>query len=728
MLDLITKKISNKIIFALFILMTISSISIVLLTTSKVSEDSINKTKENLEMLNAAMFQSLRNAMNTGDPAQIKKAEDDARSIKGVKNLHVAKSKDLMEMYPSDSTFTKDPETLQVFGSKKSALLESEDSNGHNLRMIKPMIATTDCLMCHANQKEGDVIGVMDLTFSLDEADSQIAELVVYISIISTILGLLTITLIFIIVKRATNPIGKLKNGFENLLESNDPSINLQIESKDEIGEVSNLFNSYMDKVRAGLKKDEIVIEEASDILEKAGNGFFVYQVNQTASNPHVEDLKNRLNEMIKSTKNTLDNINLTLRKYSESKFDYKIDDEGIYGDLGSLTAGIKLVGNNTSEILAMIMNTGNSLNQNTAVLSSASNDLSQSSNQQAASLEETAAALEEITSIISANTQSSYKMSKLAQNVTSSAKSGQELANRTAKSMDEINVQVSSINDAIEVIDQIAFQTNILSLNAAVEAATAGEAGKGFAVVAQEVRNLANRSAEAAKEIKNIVEAASSKAQHGKVISGEMIDGYNELNENITNTIAIIEEVANASKEQERGIIQINDAVNTLDQATQKNAQVANEISNMANNISQMSNSLVTAASRASFIEESLEKVCDVDLVYDTAQIKVDILDTKDEVYAQLGTYNSWKVKENTSLDIWANSHMNSGKRIDMETMTTIDQLNKQFHKDLQSLVDANANKESNDILNEKAKEVELNSLKIFANLNNVKRDACKK
>lgn len=728
MLELITKKISNKIIFALFFLMTISSISIVILTTSKVSEDSINKTKENLEMLNAAMFQSLRNAMNTGDPDQIEKAEDDARSIKGVKSLHVAKSKALMELYPSNSTFTEDPNTLKAFSNKESALLEANDSTGHSLRMIKPMIATPDCLMCHANQKEGDVIGVMDLTFSLDEADSQIAELVVYISIISAVLGLLTITLIFFIVKKATNPIGKLKNGFENLLESNDPSISLQVESQDEIGEVSKLFNSYMDKVRAGLKKDEIVIEEASDILEKTGNGFFVYQVEQTASNPHVEDLKNKLNEMIKNTKTTLDNINQTLRKYSESKFDYKINDDGIYGDLGSLTAGIKLVGNNTSEILAMIMNTGDSLNKNTAILSSASNDLSVSSNQQAASLEETAAALEEITSIISANTQSSFKMSTLAQNVTSSAKSGQELANRTAESMDEINVQVSSINEAIEVIDQIAFQTNILSLNAAVEAATAGEAGKGFAVVAAEVRNLANRSAEAAKEIKNIVEAASSKAEQGKVISGEMIDGYTELNENITNTISIIEEVAAASKEQERGIIQINDAVNTLDQATQKNAQVANEISNMASNISDMSNSLVTASSRASFIQDTLDKVCDVDLVYDTAQIKVDILDTKDEVYAQLGTYNSWKVKENTSLKIWSDSHINSGKRIDMEIMNTIDKLNIQFHENLQSLVDANANKESNNSLNQKAKEVEINALKIFENLNDVKKDACKK
>ena len=324
MLDIITKKISNKIIFSLFILMSLSSLAVVYFTTNKVKSDSLMTTKENLEMLNTAMFQSLRNAMNTGDPAQIEKAEDEARSIKGVKKLTIAKSKPLIEMYAAGSPFTKDKDILKSFKTKKNQLIESESNNGHDLRMIKPMIATKDCLLCHANQQEGDVIGVMDLTFSMDEADDRIKELVVDILIMSTIFGWITIGLIFVIVKRATNPIGNLKEGFENLLTSNDTNIKLNVKSKDEIGDVANLFNSYMDKVREGLKQDELVIEEANDILEKTGNGFFVYKVNSTAANPYVEDLKNKLNQMIANTKETLDKINLTLRNYSESKFDYK--------------------------------------------------------------------------------------------------------------------------------------------------------------------------------------------------------------------------------------------------------------------------------------------------------------------------------------------------------------------------------------------------------------------
>ena len=193
--------------------------------------------------------------------------------------------------------------------------------------------------------------------------------------------------------------------------------------------------------------------------------------------------------------------------------------------------------------------------------------------------------------------------MAQFANHVITSVKEGNELANQTTKSMDEINVEVSAINDAIGIIDQIAFQTNILSLNAAVEAATAGEAGKGFAVVAQEVRNLASRSSEAAKEIKNLVESANLKANEGKNISNKMIHGYTSLNENINKTIELIKDVEMASQEQKSGIEQINDAVTSQDQQTQQIANAANETYDIAMTTSTISKKIVENVDSKEFI-----------------------------------------------------------------------------------------------------------------------------
>eukprot|EP01156_Anaeramoeba_ignava_P018410 Anaeramoba_ignava/a91676_16.p1 GENE.a91676_16~~a91676_16.p1 ORF type:complete len:308 (+),score=81.76 a91676_16:140-925(+) len=214
---------------------------------------------------------------------------------------------------------------------------------------------------------------------------------------------------------------------------------------------------------------------------------------------------------------------------------------------------------------------------------------LSKNATSQAASLEETAASIDEITGNIQQTSVKAQEMLNISNETKESAQTGKNLANDTVKAMDEINETVININEAISVIDQIAFQTNILSLNAAVEAATAGEAGKGFAVVAQEVRNLAARSAEAAKEIKDLVENATTRANNGKVISTKMIEGFSSLEEKISNTNNLIDDVSNAAKEQNLGMTQIADAMNQLDKFTQENAAIAdqtNDIAKGTNNI----------------------------------------------------------------------------------------------------------------------------------------------
>jgi methyl-accepting chemotaxis protein len=210
-------------------------------------------------------------------------------------------------------------------------------------------------------------------------------------------------------------------------------------------------------------------------------------------------------------------------------------------------------------------------------------------------------------------NTENIAKMSKYSNEITRASSQGEKLANSTTTAMDEINTQVNLVNDAISVIDQIAFQTNILSLNAAVEAATAGEAGKGFAVVAQEVRNLASRSAEAAKEIKDIVENATKKANEGKDIANEMIEGYKGLNDSINQTINLISDIEMSSKEQLLGIEQINDAVNSLDQQTQQNAMVASQSHDIALSTDKIAKLVVSNANAKEFVGKNDVKARDI-------------------------------------------------------------------------------------------------------------------
>ena len=289
----------------------------------------------------------------------------------------------------------------------------------------------------------------------------------------------------------------------------------------------------------------------------------------------------------------------LTLNSYTKGDYRPSIDMEGMQEDIIQLAQGINALGASLSELSSVNYKNGLHLQRGSQVLSKNVSILNSATNSQAAALEETAAALEEITASMTQSNQNTIKMSSYANDLIVSAKEGEQLANKTTISMDAINEETKSIEEAITVIDQIAFQTNILSLNAAVEAATAGEAGKGFAVVAQEVRNLANRSAEAAKEIKILVESASTKANEGKEVSGEMIEGYSQLNERINLTIEILEDVASASKEQESGIIQINDAISDLDKNTQENADIARQTDEISKESSQIAQKIVQDADK---------------------------------------------------------------------------------------------------------------------------------
>ncbi|MDO9248367.1 MAG: PAS domain-containing methyl-accepting chemotaxis protein [Phenylobacterium sp.] len=231
--------------------------------------------------------------------------------------------------------------------------------------------------------------------------------------------------------------------------------------------------------------------------------------------------------------------------------------------------------------------------------IASASDDLSRRTEQQAASLEETAAALDQITATVRRSASGAKQASGAASSARAEAQRSGEVVGEAVAAMGEIEGSSRQISQIIGVIDEIAFQTNLLALNAGVEAARAGEAGRGFAVVASEVRALAQRSADAAKEIKSLIATSSAQVERGVKLVGETGQTLLGIAEKVAEIDGLIAEIAQSSQEQATGLNQVNTAVNQMDQVTQQNAAMVEQSTAAASNLRNESRELVRLVSR---------------------------------------------------------------------------------------------------------------------------------
>jgi len=225
--------------------------------------------------------------------------------------------------------------------------------------------------------------------------------------------------------------------------------------------------------------------------------------------------------------------------------------------------------------------------------ISTAADDLSRRTEQQASSLEETAAALEEITATVKKTAVNAKEASHSVETAKQVAEAGGLVVETAVKAMDAISQSSKQITDIIGVIDEIAFQTNLLALNAGVEAARAGEAGKGFAVVASEVRSLAQRSSEAAKQIRTLIRTSGEQVGEGVKFVGESGNALKRIVEQVLQINALVSEMAQAAEQQSTGIEQVNAAVGQMDQVTQQNAAMVEESTAASRNLAQEANNL---------------------------------------------------------------------------------------------------------------------------------------
>ncbi|AXX87248.1 MCP-domain signal transduction protein [Malaciobacter marinus] len=477
-------------------------------------------------------------------------------------------------------------------------IIDKENTLIKELRTIGPKIAkiTADIKLSIKNEQK--LVGT--------QVESINKSLTLTIEILSAIVLLIILLLGAYIPKDINTQIHEFQEGLLNFFRYLNRETNevkpLTNNSNNEFGVMSKVVNKNITITKNSIEEDRAIINETIAVLNEFQQGDLCQRISTNVTNPALNELKDVLNNMGQNLENNIDNILDVLEEFSKYNYLKKVNTHGIKKHLEKLATGVNNLGLSITQMLLENKANGLTLNESSNILLQNVDTLNTSSNEAATSLEETAAAIEQITGNIKLTTNKISEIDTLTKDVSSSTLNGEHLAIKTTSSMEDINEQVSSINEAITVIDQIAFQTNILSLNAAVEAATAGEAGKGFAVVAQEVRNLASRSAQAAKEIKELVENATLKTNEGKNIANEMIKGYNHLKEDINKTSFLISDVSNAAKEQESGIIQINDAINNLDQQTQQNALIATQTQEVALNTSEIAKKVVENANEKEF------------------------------------------------------------------------------------------------------------------------------
>lgn len=642
--------------------------------------------------------------------------------------LEIAKSANLLaKEYPADLA-RMNLQLRNYVANIESIIKGYEETGSVNKSLVENNTQIWRTLKGPLNARIKEVDGVRnDVGGKLSEQLEHMHRTIFGFGIVTTVIMFMALFVFYMGVVVSVQKVKDGLLGFFEFLHRRQKTISpISIKSDDEFAQMANMINENIFAIQDGLKKDAILISEVSEVVMKVKNGFYSYKVNSSADNQMLEELKNKFNEMIESTNTNIHKLIGSLSHYGNSDFTYHIDTKDISGNFGSLVEEVNELGMSVSELIAIIIASGKKLEANTKKLSISAENLSSSSSEQAASLEETASAIEEITSTIRNTAEQADIMAHLAVDASRSAKEGNMLAKATKEAMEDIAKATDAINEAVTIVDKIAFQTNILSLNATVEAARAGDAGRGFAVVASEVRNLASRSSDAVKKITELVEVAKTKANEGRQIATTMKESFENLNQKTARTTEIVEFVAVANKEQMAGIEQINDSLIHLDRMTQETSKIASDTNTMSKEVSALSEYLMRTASRTRFKEEAKQHIQNVDLVFDLANIKQEIIMFKEFYFQELAQKGKVAVMspEECNVGRWIESHKSEGFARTKSFEEFMD-LHDESHKLLQDFIDESTKQNSS---YERVKElgflIELNTNKMLRAVDGVKRE----
>ncbi len=338
--------------------------------------------------------------------------------------------------------------------------------------------------------------------------------------------------------------------------------------------------------------------QEIEHIVSAANQGDLSQRVSLEHKEGFFKLLAVNLNALLDGIENVISDIDSTMQRLAVGDLTSPID-KRYAGTFESVKSSVNTTIRTLQSMIGELRNATTDVNNSALQISHSNEQLSERTEKQGASLENTAASLEEITGTVSQNAENAHLATDLAVQAQKVSKQGVEVVHQAIDAMGSINASSSKIEEIISVIDEIAFQTNLLALNAAVEAARAGEMGRGFAVVANEVRALAGRSSDAAKEIKVLITDSVEKVHNGSELVNKTGTALDEITGSIEKVNSIMAEIASANQEQSIGISQINHSVTQLDEATQQNTALAQQTATVAESLKQQAQAMEQGISR---------------------------------------------------------------------------------------------------------------------------------
>ncbi len=514
---------------------------------------------------------------------------DRVQAIKALAEGYFATARELAKVIDTKLGAADDRSVGAQEEQLRSSLLETAG------KMTKTLDEGVEVAKGRANQAGGDMEAAQNLAQMLNLG---VGALVVVTLAASTLFG----------ARGVARPIGRLTESMSVLANGNlDTNVPFGAR-RDEIGEMARAVEVFKEngiKVREMNAQEAALQAKSADLQSSIGvvvaaavAGDFTQRITKDYANADLNRFGTSVNELVSSVDNGIAETRRVVAALAEGDLTESMRGE-LQGAFGELQGNVNATMASLRSVLGEVRAATDTINGGAGELRTASNDLSKRTERQAASLEETSSALEEITVAVRNSTERATEASHMVNEARRSTEQSSAVVKDAVSAMGRIEQASGEISQIINVIDEIAFQTNLLALNAGVEAARAGDAGKGFAVVAQEVRELAQRSAVAAKDIKALIRRSGEEVNAGVKLVTATGDALTLIQGHVVKINEYVHSIATAAKEQSTGLSEVSTAVNEMDQVTQQNAAMVEESTAATNRLAEEAATLARLITR---------------------------------------------------------------------------------------------------------------------------------